>query len=281
MKFKVTIVGVCLCLLLNITTKSSVCRENTMIIAHRGASGYVPENTASSFKKAIELKVEAVEFDVYACKSGDLIVMHDANVDRTTDGKGLIKTKTLEELKALTVKGGGKIPTFSEVLDILDAQTNIVIDIKEEGVAQELAKIITFYTHNKGWKPEQFFATGFQHEELSKLHDLVPFIKLIPSVICVPHKFAQFAQEMNAYGVCLINVENCFSQSLAHDIKSRGLKLWVWSPSESKETVEMLYQVGADAIMVDYPDVVKKMWMEVIKQDAIKKQAFASRSVQP
>jgi glycerophosphoryl diester phosphodiesterase len=278
MKLKVTFIGTCLFLLLNITTKSLLCRENVMLIAHRGASGYVPENTASSFKKAVELNVEAVEFDVYQCKSGDLIVMHDAHVDRTTDGKGLIKNKTLDELKALNVKGGGKIPTFSEVLDILDAQTKIVIDIKEEGVAQELAKIINFYTHNKGWKPEQFFATGFQHEELRQLHELVPFIKLIPSVICIPHKFAQFAQEMNAYGVCLINVENCFSQSLAQDIKSRGLKLWVWTPSESKETVEMLYQIGADAIMVDYPDVVKKMWMEVAKQDKIKKEAFLLRA---
>ncbi len=247
-----------------------------MIIAHRGASGYVPENTASSFKKAVELNVEAVEFDVYACKSGDLVVMHDAHVDRTTDGTGLIKTKTLEELKALHVKGGGKIPTFAEVLDTLDAKTKVVIDIKEEGVACGLAETIFEYVNAKGWRQEQFYATGFQHEELRKLHERVPFIKLIPSVICVPYNFAQFAQDMNAYGVCLINVENCFSQSLAQDIKSRGLQLWVWTPSESKETIEMLYQIGTDAIMVDYPDVVKTMWMEIAKQDAIKKQAFAA-----
>ncbi|MFA6263089.1 MAG: glycerophosphodiester phosphodiesterase family protein [Candidatus Babeliales bacterium] len=248
-----------------------------MIIAHRGASGYVPENTADAFKKAIDLKVDAVEFDVYKCKSSDLIVMHDASVDRTTDGKGLIKNKTLEELKALHVKGGGTIPTFSEVLDVLDAKTTIVIDIKEEGVANNLAEIITTYVHNKGWTPDQFYATGFQHEELKKLGDLVPFVKLIPSVICTPYKKAAFAQEMKAYGVCLINIENCFSESLAKDIKARGLQLWVWSPSESPETIATLYNLGADAIMVDYPDVVKEIWTEVAKQNKIKQAAFAQR----
>jgi glycerophosphoryl diester phosphodiesterase len=248
-----------------------------MIIAHRGASGYVPENTANAFKKAIELKVEAVEFDVYKCKSGDLIVMHDASVDRTTDGKGLIKNKTLDELKALNVKGGGKIPTFSEVLNILNAKTKIVIDIKEEGVAKNLAETINAYVQHNGWATDQFFATGFQHEELKKLADLVPFVKLIPSVICTPYKLAQFAQEMNAYGVCLVNVENCFSESLAKDIKSRGLKLWVWSPSESAETMEALHNAGTDAIIVDYPDAVKELWTEVLKQDRIKQAAFALR----
>lgn len=260
-----------------VTTQSTFCKENVMIIAHRGASGYVPENTAGSFQKALDLQVEAVEFDVYKCKSGDLIVMHDAHVDRTTDGKGLIKDKTLAELKALKVKGGGTIPTFAEVLDVLDAKTKVVIDIKEEGVAHELAKVIKLYIDNKGWKQEQFYATGFQHEELCRLAALVPFIKLIPSVICTPYKLATFAQEMKAYGVCLINVENCFSESLAKDIKAKKLQLWVWSPSESAETIHKLQQVGVDAIMVDYPDVVKELWMEVAKQDAIKrdKKTFA------
>ncbi|HBS48295.1 TPA: hypothetical protein DEO28_04385 [Candidatus Dependentiae bacterium] len=272
-KFKLIVFSIFLLL-----TRSICCEGDVMIIAHRGASGYMPENTASSFKKAIEMNVEAVEFDVYKCKSGDLVVMHDANVDRTTNGKGLVKAKTLKELKALDVNGGGKIPTFSEVLDTLDAKTKIVIDIKEEAVAAELAKIINSYVENKGWKQEQFYATGFQHEELKRLATLVPFVKLIPSVICIPYKMANFAEEMGAYGVCLVNVENCFSESLAKDVKARGLKLWVWSPSENIETVTKLYQLGVDAIMVDYPDVVKELWLETMKQDKIKREQFALRN---
>lgn len=203
--------------------------------------------------------------------------MHDASVDRTTDGSGLIKNKTLEELKALHVKGGGTIPTFSEVLDVLDAKTKIVIDIKEEGVAQNLAETINAYVSTKGWKTDQFFATGFEHEELKRLGDLAPFVKLIPSTIGTPYKLAAFAQEMKAHGVCLINIKGCFSETLAKDIKAKGLKLWVWSPSESAETVEALYHIGVDAIMVDYPDAVKELWTEVAKQDKIKQAAFAQR----
>jgi glycerophosphoryl diester phosphodiesterase len=247
---------------LNTTTPLSP-HKNIMVIAHRGASGYVPENTASSFAKAIELKVEAVEFDVYRCKSGELIVMHDADVARTTDGKGLIKDKTLQELKGLTIKGGGKIPTFSEVLDILNAQTKVVIDIKSEGIALALAQEIQERVDTQGWQQEQFYATGFQHEELKQLADLLPFVKLIPAAVCVPYKFAQFAEEMHAYGVCLLNAKNYFSESMARDIQIRGLKLWVWAEDQSLDAIKKLYDLGVDALMIDYPDKAKELLIQL------------------
>ena len=82
------------------------------IIAHRGASGYEPENTLRSFKKAMELGVDIIELDVHKCKSGELVVIHDFNLNRTTNGKGLVKDKTLAELRELELKKSEKIPTL-------------------------------------------------------------------------------------------------------------------------------------------------------------------------
>ncbi|MBD3273227.1 hypothetical protein GF385_02645 [Candidatus Dependentiae bacterium] len=246
--------------------------SRSMIIAHRGASGYAAENSKSSFKKAIEFDVEMVEFDVHKCKSNDIIVMHDTTLDRTTNGRGLISEKTLDELKSLRLKDGSQILTLSEVLDVLNPKSSVVLDIKEEGIASQLASTINDYVENKNWNKEQFFATGFQHNELKLLKDLCPFIKLMPSAIFTPYKFAKVAKEMGAYGVCLINIENCFSESLAKDIKDEGLKLWAWTPDESIQAIKRLKKFDVDAIMVDFPDDLKKIFAEIAKQDEIKRQ---------
>ncbi|MBQ6876614.1 MAG: glycerophosphodiester phosphodiesterase, partial [Lachnospiraceae bacterium] len=76
-------------------------RNKIPVAAHRGNSRYFPENTLCAFRSAIELGVDMVEFDLHMTKDGVLIVMHDHMVDRTTDGTGLIREKTLAEIKAL------------------------------------------------------------------------------------------------------------------------------------------------------------------------------------
>lgn len=68
--------------------------------------GYEPENTLASFKKALELGVDAVELDVYVCKTGELVVIHDDKVDRTTNGKGYVIDKTFEESRSLDAGKG-------------------------------------------------------------------------------------------------------------------------------------------------------------------------------
>lgn len=74
------------------------------IIGHRGAMGYKPENTLSSFEKALRLGVDGIELDVWVCQSGELVVFHDETLDRITNGSGNVFDKTLSELKQLKVK---------------------------------------------------------------------------------------------------------------------------------------------------------------------------------
>ena len=111
-------------------------------IGHRGAMGYEPENTLRSFKKALALKVDMIEFDVYVCKTGEVVVIHDDKVDRTTNGKGYVVQKTLQELTSLDAGKGEKIPLLEEALDCINKKVQVNIELKGEGTAEPVYKII-------------------------------------------------------------------------------------------------------------------------------------------
>ena len=98
---------------------------NTKIWAHRGASGYAPENTLESFELAIEQKADGIELDVQMTKDGELVVIHDETIDRTGNGTGRVQDHTLKELKALNFNkthpeyASAKIPTLREVYELV------------------------------------------------------------------------------------------------------------------------------------------------------------------
>ena len=107
-------------------------KRTTKVWAHRGASGYRPENTLEAFELAIRQGADGIELDVHTSADGELIVMHDETVDRVTDGTGLIKDMTLAQLKELKVStpaeptGIYRVPTLAEVLDLMSTTDMMV-----------------------------------------------------------------------------------------------------------------------------------------------------------
>ncbi len=108
--------------------------------AHRGAMGTHPENTIVSFEAAVESGAQMVELDVWLTKDGKMVIMHDATVDRTTNGSGKILDFSLAEIKKLDAGGwksaefkGEKVPTFEEVLNVLPRNIWINVHVKGEG----------------------------------------------------------------------------------------------------------------------------------------------------
>lgn len=104
--------------------------NNPKIIAHRGASGHAPENTMAAFRLAMEHHADGIELDVMLSRDGHIVVIHDATVDRTTNGTGKVSTLTLEELQKLDAGNGEHIPTLQEVLDAFGDQWLINIELK-------------------------------------------------------------------------------------------------------------------------------------------------------
>ena len=111
-------------------------------IAHRGASAYKPENTLASFQKAIDLNVDMIEFDIRLSKDKKIVVIHDETVNRTTNGRGKVRNKDLEQLKLLNAGDGESIPTLEEVLTLIGGRCLINIEIAERGIAKRLVEAL-------------------------------------------------------------------------------------------------------------------------------------------
>lgn len=115
------------------------------VIGHRGARFEAPENTVAGFAHAIALGLAAVEFDIRLCRDGELVVIHDATVDRTTDGRGAVSSFTAAELAALDARSGFTdialpcgVPTFDQVLDVLaPSGLGMMIEIKTDTPERE------------------------------------------------------------------------------------------------------------------------------------------------
>src|SRR3990167_11327492 len=130
--------------------------QNMLKIGHRGACGYAPENTLKSFQRAIDLGVDMIELDVQLCKSGELVVIHDDTVNRTTDGSGFVKKIKLKNLKKLDAGEEERIPTLEEILNLVDRRVKVNIELKGPKTAKPVLKLIDEYIKTKGWNIDDF-----------------------------------------------------------------------------------------------------------------------------
>ncbi|MFA6422345.1 MAG: glycerophosphodiester phosphodiesterase family protein [Candidatus Buchananbacteria bacterium] len=219
-------------------------------IGHRGALGYAPENTLLSFQKAIDLGVDMVELDVYVCKTGELVVIHDDRLERTTNGEGYIWEKTLSELKELDAGEGQKIPTLVEVFDLVNKKVKINIELKGEGTAQPVAKMIREYIE-LGWDEDMFFVSSFNHHELKKFKELMPNVKIGALIVANPLDYAKFGSDLNAWSINLC-IE-FINQAIVDDAHGRGLKVLVWTVN-NPEDIERMKKLNVDGIFSNFPD---------------------------
>jgi glycerophosphoryl diester phosphodiesterase len=229
-----------------------------ILIAHRGASEEEPENTLASFKKALEFPfTKMIELDVYAIPSGEVVVIHDNKVDRTTDGKGYVMESSFEYLRSLDAgKGGGptksrrrreKIPTLNEVLDLIDAKVKVNIELKGENTAEPVKKVIAEYL-KKGWKHDDFLVSSFHHEELRKFKRLMPKIPVGVIFAGIPLGYAAYAQRLEAYSINL-SIE-FINEKIVDDAHRRGLKVFCWTLEQADE-IERMCKLGIDGIFVN------------------------------
>jgi glycerophosphoryl diester phosphodiesterase len=216
-------------------------------IGHRGAGSYAPENTLTSFKKAIELDANAIELDVRKTKDGPLVVIHDADVKRTTNGEGLVSELTLNQIKALSTEGNEKIPTLEEALDFLDKKVQVLIELKEAGIEKQLLDIV----HAKGLD-KTVIITSFIEEALQNVRELDSDVAT--GLIYATHKNpVKAALELKAnYLVALYRFVHTANVVKAHE---NGLKVIVWTINTPSE-VEAYVKKGVDGIASDKPDIL-------------------------
>ena len=220
-------------------------------IGHRGAMGYEPENTLISFKKALDLNVDMTELDVYVCKTGELVVIHDDKVDRTTNGIGYVVEKTFDELRQLDAGKGEKIPTLSEVLDLIDKKIQINIELKGTGTARPVYELLEYYVKNKEWQYDDFLISSFNHYELKEFNTLNPNIKIGALITGIPIGYAEFAEKVNS---STVNPDIEFiNKEFVDDAHNRGLDVYVYTVNDLDD-IEKMKSLGVDGIFSNFPD---------------------------
>ncbi len=225
--------------------------NHPLIIGHRGAKGLVAENTLESIQKALDHRVAGVEIDIHRCNTGELVVIHDETVDRTTNGKGKVCKLTLEDLKTLEIDGQYKIPTLDEVLQVIDGRCLLNIELKGEKTAKLTVKAIQECLKNKKWSRENFLVSSFDWSQLQKVQKLDPEIRLGVLSEGKLKKAFRMAKKLNAYAI-----HPDYTLLKRHHMwraKRRGLKVFTWTVN-AEEAVEKVKNLNVTAIITDYPD---------------------------
>lgn len=222
--------------------------------AHRGASGHEPENTLAAVEKAIALGADWIEVDVHVV-AGELIIIHDELLDRTTNGTGYFRDKSFAYLRSLDAGKGQCIPTLREVFDSADRRAGINVELKGPKTASLTVSLIEEYVRERQWHYEQFIVSSFNRSELKKVRKLNPHIRIGILIDRPRRHYAIFARRYHAYSVhAQISIASARFIARAHE---RGLKVFVYMVN-SPEDIDRLQALGVDGIFTDFPELVVK-----------------------
>ena len=226
-----------------------------MVIAHRGASSYAPENTFAAFDLAIQMGVNHIELDVHATRDGHIVVIHDEAVDRTTNGAGPVTSHSLAALKALDAGSwfgrkfsGERIPTFSEVLERYKGRVHIHTEIK--GHAADLSRRAADLVRTHGMAA-RVTITSFQKARLEETHAYAPEL---PTGWLVAEVGDAVIAQARAIGLTQICPRaNTVTPELVQRLHAEGLLVRAWGVA-TEDLMRQVVKAGADGMTVNFPD---------------------------
>jgi glycerophosphoryl diester phosphodiesterase len=222
-----------------------------LCIGHRGARGHAPENTLASVRMACTLGAHCVEIDVHLV-DGELLVIHDDRLERSTNGTGYLKDHSFAELRELDAGQGEQIPTLRELCSVLPGTVGINIELKGPGTAAPVARQIA-ELREQGWSDNRVLISSFDHEQLAQGRELDPRIKLGILLGAKDSFDPDLAERLGAHAVhpALEGVE----QQLVTDAHSHGLKVYVYTVNEADD-IERMRKIGVDGVFTDFPELV-------------------------
>lgn len=234
--------------------------KNWLRIAHRGASAHAPENTLASFRLAVEMGTDGVEMDVHVTGDGEVVVLHDATLDRTTDRIEHVAQMAMSDIRAADAGVrfseafvGERVPTLDEAFDVLPANTLAVVELKVRDAALPVAEIV-----RKANRLDQTVVISFIPETLREIRFAEPRIAtslLIGSSREGPQPTATslIQQAFDVGTSCLdLQWELATEAAIAH-IHRLGGSVWTWTV-DSPADMARLVNADVDAITSNYPD---------------------------
>ncbi len=207
--------------------------------------GVEPENTLRSFVRAEQAGMDAIELDLHLSKDGALVVMHDAEVDRTTDGRGAIADLTLAELRGLDAGQGERVPLFEEVLDAV--RSPLQAEIKDVAAARSLAEVM--HRRDLAGRVE---VSSFHDEAVAEIASLVPGVRTVLIASRYGTDVVDRAEAVGAATLAL-NIRRLTLETVerAH---ARGLRVIGWVVN-TQDHLRLVRALELDGATTDYPEI--------------------------
>ncbi len=241
-----------------------------LVIAHRGASARAPENTLVAYREAMALGALIAETDVHLSADGEVIVIHDRTVDRTTGGTGAVAEMTLaqiRELEAGSWKGpqfaGEPVPTLGELLDLAKGKLTLCVEVKAgQGIEERIVELL-----RERDQLDQVLVFSFDAAAVSRFEELEP---RIPTVFLaraprggLPYGSAA-VDAAEAAGADVLGMDHRRVEPLVvREAHARGFPVFVWTVNQP-EAIRAAVEVGVDAVISDVPDVAEETIREGI-----------------
>lgn len=247
-------------------------KQKIVLTGHRGAAGTAPENTLISVSKALAFGCDRIEVDVQQSKDGQVVVLHDRTLERTTNGSGFVETYTLDELKKLDAGSkfdkkfaGEKIPTLDEVFELIDGKSVFLIEIKDGSETYpDIEKHVVESIHKYN-AHHWVIVHSFNDHVLEKVHQLDSTIVLHKLLIGDLPLLPLFndgnwnSSSFASYDYCTeISLYYKFvTPSFIRRMHKLGKKVNVWTVNDQKQ-IETIMAMGADGIITNFPERVPR-----------------------
>lgn len=233
-------------------------KKGMVSIAHRGAANFAPENTMPAFLKAQQLGADYLECDVHLSKDGELIIIHDDKLDRTTNGTGYVKDYTLAELKELDAGhkfhasfAGEKIITLNELLEQFYGEIGLLIEIKKPtmypGIEEKIVEVLSEYRALSG-----IIVQSFDVESMRKMKELLPQLDVaILMKRSIKNISLDGIKDLTSFATYINFNVSYANKSLVKQIHNHGGKVLVWSTKDQRK-IEKAFNYKVDGIITDY-----------------------------
>lgn len=239
-----------------------------IVHGHRGARFEAPENTVPGFRHAMSLGLRAVEFDVRLTADDHLVVIHDATVDRTTDGTGAVADLTLAQIQALDARSTFPdwpepcvVPTFAEVLDVIGHLETFEVEIKTDS-PQRLDRVVPMVLAELRQRsmPGEVIVTSFDVHALEVVQQLAPdqprgYIGVWDSM-----DFVSTAKQLGAVRACI--PFRTGSAEIVKAAQAAGMTVTGW-PTNTREEFDEHMRRGVDTLCTDAPSTILQLLKEI------------------
>lgn len=196
-----------------------------------------------------------IEIDAHILPGGEIILLHDKRLERTTNGHGSVYEIDFATLRTLNAGRGEIIPTLHEAIECVQRKVPLNIELKNRGSGSAVASVLRKYLA-KGWKPDDFLISSFDHHEINAFKKDLPHVPVSALIYSIPLDYAACCEVLDAQVIS--PAADLVTPEFVTDAHARGLRLfsWIWEPV-ADEQIQELCSMGVDGIFSDYPDITR------------------------